>query len=196
MKMFVNILSVLRQKIDSHRYSMMAEFEKREELIKWIQFFRCGVFVETGTYLGLTTEAVCKYFDRCITIELDEKLYEKALQKFKGMPNVESYQGDSGSLLPELIRDINEPIFFWLDAHYSGGVTARGRMDSPIKSELAAIFDHPVKQHVILIDDARIFLGFKGYPTIRDLVKFVRARGKGYQMRIKDDIIRIFKDTI
>ena len=54
-----------------------------------------------------------------------------------------------------------EPVFmtalFWLDGHYSGGETAKGDADSPLREELEAIGRHPIKTHVIPIDDVRSF---------------------------------------
>lgn len=41
----------------------------------------------------------------------------------------------------------------WLDAHYSGGTTAKGKKSSPLKDELEIIKKHPIKNHIILIDD-------------------------------------------
>ena len=82
---------------------------------------------------------------------------------------------------------------FWLDAHYSSGVTARGVVDSPIAQELETIFSHPAKGHVILIDDAREFTGHGGYPTIEELYEFVLARKPGWRMLVYNDMIRIWE---
>ena len=78
-----------------------------------------------------------------------------------------------------------------MDAHYSGGITAKGKLDTPILEELHQILNHHVAGHVILIDDARFFVGRGGYPTleeIRDLVTLLRPRS---MFEIRDDIIRI-----
>ena len=67
---------------------------------------------------------------------------------------------------------------------------------TPILPELEAIFAHPIGSHVILIDDARAFLGMKGYPTIKKIERFVRKEGKGYKMIINNDIIVIYREEI
>jgi hypothetical protein len=68
-------------------------------------------------------------------------------------------------------------------------------VDSPILQELTRIFEHPIKEHVILIDDARDFLGVNGYPTVKALHRFVRARSP-YRMRISNDIIRLYNEEL
>jgi hypothetical protein len=46
---------------------------------------------------------------------------------------------------------------FWLDAHYSSRDTAKGEVSVPLLDELQVIASHPIKDHVILIDDYRLF---------------------------------------
>jgi len=88
---------------------------------------------------------------------------------------------------------VEKPCLFWLDGHYSGGNTAKGEKETPIMEELRQICAHPVKNHLILIDDAREFTGQNDYPTIESLRTFVGARLPGYGFDVKDDIIRIYK---
>ncbi len=80
-------------------------------------------------------------------------------------------------------------VLFWLDAHYSGGDTAHAKdCETPIKEELKTILnDNP--KHIILIDDARLFVGENDYPKLLTIEGFVKGFGK--KMEVKDDIIRI-----
>jgi hypothetical protein len=48
--------------------------------------------------------------------------------------------------------------------------------------------------HVILIDDAREFVGTNGYPTIKELKKLVLTKRKDWSFIVKYDIIRIHKN--
>ena len=50
-------------------------------------------------------------------------------------------QGDSGKVLSEILLEINEPAIFWLDGHYTAGITARGVKECPIFEELDCIFN-------------------------------------------------------
>src|SRR5262249_25014210 len=116
--------------------------------------FDLAIFVETGTFLCATVAAVADLFDRCFTIELSRPLWERATSTLASSKNVLCLLGDSGALLPEVLLQIEAPALFWLDAHASGGETINPERD-PIFDELAAIYAHPVKSHVVLIDDAR-----------------------------------------
>ncbi|HPV52071.1 MAG TPA: hypothetical protein PLN37_08320, partial [Smithella sp.] len=121
--------------------------------------YRQPVFIETGTYMGEMIDAVLNLFPKIISIEFDLKLAQRAKNKYSSMRHVTILQGDSGTLLPELLAGIKEPCLFWLDAHYSGGVTGQADSETPIVKEIKSILEHPCSDHVILIDDAREFTG-------------------------------------
>src|SRR5688572_15711107 len=113
----------------------------KEELIRdYAKRFRTEVLIETGTYLGDMIHAMRKSFTRIFSFELDEKLAAQARERFAGDKHVEIIQGDSGKLLGDCLATINEPCLFWLDGHYSGGITAKGSLETPIKNELQFIF--------------------------------------------------------
>jgi len=151
------------------------------------------VFIETGTYLGEMVCAVKDTFDKIYSIELSNELCKRARKKFVGYRHIIIINGDSAEVLPEILMHAKEPCLFWLDGHYSGGNTAKGEKETPIMEELKQICDHPVKNHVILIDDARLFTGKNDYPTIESLRTFIEARLPYYEFDVQDDIIRIYK---
>ncbi len=152
--------------------------------------FGIANFVETGTYLGDTLESIAKTGAKCLSIELDTKLYRFAHKRFSGWKNVELMQGNSGDLMHEVVRSLNEPTLFWLDGHYSGGITAQGHKDTPISEELSAILGHHVKGHVILIDDARCFNGMGDYPRLDQLIKQLNQHSH-YCCEVSCDMVRI-----
>ncbi|MEK7590050.1 MAG: hypothetical protein AAB475_02235 [Patescibacteria group bacterium] len=156
---------------------------------KYKKHFKVKTFIETGTYLGEMVDAVKDSFDKIYSIELNEELYKKAKNNFARFSNIEIMHGDSGEILPELLNNINEPILFWLDGHYSAGNTSKGSLNTPIIKELVTIFQHPIKQHIILIDDARLFNGADDYPTSVEVSTI--AEKYGYKQEIKKDIIII-----
>ena len=130
-------------------------------------------------------------FKQVYSIELSQEFYEKACYRFRNHGTVNLLQGDSGEVLPRIMRVLQQPAVFWLDGHYSYGETARGSKDCPIYEELDAIMI-PDSQlaHVLLIDDARCFVGEGDYPTIDDLTRYIQAKDSRYQVEVKDDIIR------
>lgn len=153
--------------------------------------YNLGVLVETGTYLGDMVFAMRNQFKRIESIELDESLYCLATLQFRPWSRIRIHQGDSAKVLPKILGTMNSPALFWLDGHYSGGVTAMGDKDSPILDELSAIARHPVHGHVILIDDARLFTGEGGYPSKDQFRSFVADNFPARDIQMKDDVFRI-----
>jgi len=153
--------------------------------------YRTPVLVETGTYLGEMIEAVKHDFQTIYSIELSRELHNAALRRFRGSPHVKLWQGDSTSVLPSIIAALESPCLFWLDAHYSAGITAKGATDTPIVRELEMIFDAGLGSNVVLIDDARCFNGDNDYPAIAELESWVHSRDVSCRFHVEDDIIRI-----
>jgi len=168
-------------------------FIKQGVVKEYAKKFSITILIETGTYLGEMISAVKDVFDEIYSIELDIDIFTNAKKKFVNIKNVHIILGDSSEILPELLTLIEQPCLFWLDGHYSGGITAKGDLNTPILNELKSIFPHKNKGHVILIDDARCFTGQEDYPTIRALKEFVIKNRPDYLFKVKDDIIRIHK---
>jgi hypothetical protein len=164
---------------------------KVKEIVNYAKKNNVDLFIETGTYLGDTVDSVIPYFRKIYSIELNEKLFNRASKLFRNDEKVEIIQGDSKIQLKKIMRQINKRAIFWLDAHYSGKGTARGKSDSPISSELETILNHKVKNHIILIDDARMFTGKGGYPKLKDLETEFKTRYPDKIFLVKNDIIRI-----
>jgi len=147
------------------------------------------ILIETGTYKGAMIISCKKLFKKLYSIELDKTLFESANQFFKSYNHIKN--GDSGEKIQSLLTEINEPCVFWLDGHYSGGITAKGDIETPIVAELEAILTHNIKNHVILIDDARLFNGENDYPTINALTLYVKNKDKSKTISVENDIIII-----
>lgn len=150
---------------------------------------RPSAFIETGTYHGETVEAVKHLYANVFSIEVDEALYRKACARFAADANVHIVQGDCASELPLILSELHEPAVFWLDGHYSGGETGKGVIEDPILISLNQIAAHPVKEHVIFIDDARTFDGREGRPDISDVFNHIKKINGRYVIRVQNDII-------
>jgi len=149
------------------------------------------ILVETGTYYGDMVEAMKDVFNQLYSIELSTELYKKAKKRFKGEKHIELICGDSGLELMNLMSKIDKPTLFWLDGHYSAGVTAKGEKDTPIYEELNHILNSTDKGHVIIIDDARCFGADPNYPSIKELCDFIKSKRANLDIVIQDDCIRV-----
>lgn len=146
--------------------------------------------VETGTFMGEMVEAQKKNFKEIISIEIGDDLFEQAKKRFRQDKNIRLIHGDSGKMLPQVVTTIKSPAIFWLDGHYSNGITAMGDTECPIFEELDAIFNNNNLDHILLIDDARCFTGENDYPTIEKLTEYVQRKKPLYNVEVKNDIIR------
>lgn len=194
-----NILEGYRIKNAHHRWisdgkpAPVPHAVKQMTVKTFAQKYAIRFFIETGTYLGDMVAAVSNDFDKIYSIELSEDLFKRAAKRFEGYKHINIVHGDSALVMPKILRSINVPCLFWLDGHYSAGVTAKGEKETPIWEELQHICDHPIKNHVILIDDASLFVGKNDYPTLESLQKFVESRFPGYMFEVRDDMIQIYK---
>jgi hypothetical protein len=168
---------------------------KQAILLGYQRRHRFRTFVETGTFTGEMVAAMRPHFQQIISIEMAPAIYETARRRFEGDSAVRLLLGDSGALLPQVVATLDHPAMFWLDGHYMGGHTARAGLDSPIKTELASLLRHPIRGHLILIDDARLFTGVEGYPTIEELRAWVSRERPGSRLTVEADIIRCSFDA-
>ena len=141
--------------------------------------------------MGDMIDATKHSFDVIYSVELDDAYHQTAVRMFAELAHVVLRKGDSSTVIPALVQEIDEPALFWLDAHYSSGRTARGEENSPILKELVPILTAEQRGHIVLIDDAREFLGLDGYPTITRLGDIVSDYRPDLVMTIDADVIRI-----
>lgn len=135
-----------------------------EYIKNFINKLHVPIFIETGTAGGESIIKASELFKVCHTIEIvedrvpkfDPQNPEKGGRIFA--PNIDFHTGDSGKLLKSIVSKYpNDWIFFWLDAHWSEPHEApEGTDECPILKEIDSI-DHA--KSIIMIDDARLFLG-------------------------------------
>ncbi len=156
---------------------------------------KCGirVFIETGTFLGDMVAAVTNDFERIYSMEFSEDLFNRAAKKFEGHHHVTILHGESSQIMPDLLRHIDVPCLFWLDGHYSSGDSEKGKREATILKELKQIFNHPIKNHVILIDDAHLITEKNDSPTLKFLRNCAERGLSDHEFDVRNDIIRIYK---
>jgi hypothetical protein len=148
------------------------------------------ILVETGTYKGDMVKAQLNNFEKIYSIELGKLLWEKATFRFRKNNHIKILNGDSGSVLSDVVPMLEKKSLFWLDGHYSAGITAKGELNCPVYKELSNIFNSPLN-HLIIIDDARLFVGKDDYPSIEELTKFVNNHKSNASITVIDDLIII-----
>lgn len=176
--------------------------EKRAVIDSYLFKTQIKYFVETGTFLGDTVAFFKDKFEKVFSIELNADLAKDATDRFKGDENVSIIHGDSGRVLEKLVKDISAPTFYWLDGHYSSEFyvgskyvkTARADKDTPVLKELEVLLNDGF-QHLILVDDARLFNGEGDYPTITQIRKLVSQSNFLYQVFVEKDIIHIIPEN-
>jgi hypothetical protein len=133
---------------------------------------QCTTFIETGSWFGAIPFALQTYFKILYTIEIDGWLYEKTRKRLRNVNNVFCFHGDSADVIPALLPTVHEPILYWLDAHYSRGVSGIGNEDTPILKELDAIFSHEfILDSVVIIDDADCYGSLDEYPVVNTILE-------------------------
>jgi len=191
-KQFVRDFQYALNSREHSLFNHLLPHEKRDRLAAHASRF--DNFVETGTYLGETTAAMAAVYRNIYTVEIHSELARKAAERFAGQDYIRCFQGDSAKVLPGIVAQLDGPAVFWLDAHYSGPRTGKaGSRETPIEEELSTIFESDSKEHLIFIDDARLFVGKNSYPKLGRLWKFVRTHSP-YSMAVRDDIIRLYRD--
>lgn len=169
-------------------------FVRRAMLLAEARAMEALVFVETGTFLGDTTWAFRCSFEKVHTIEVEATLAQLARERFAGDPRIEVIEGDSSQVLPELCDRLSGPCLFYLDGHYSGGITGMGEQECPILQELDVILARTRVKFRIVIDDARLFGTDPAYPTLEKLHAHLEERDAKLVMRVENDAILITRN--
>ena len=153
---------------------------------------RGATWVETGTYLGGTAKRLAKMASKLYTIEPEPGLYAAAKKLLDSRANVEPIHGRSEDVFPTLLPKLTGDVCFWLDGHYSAGITYKGPQDCPVVEELAAISRNlaAMSKVVVMVDDIRCFdpriPAFSQYPSVDVLVDW--ARDNRFTWYIEHDI--------
>ncbi len=123
----------------------------------------CNVFIESGTYTGMSFRRALRsrIFERLYTVEIVPELHRRLVEAYPETPSRQVFLGTSHEVFREHIFPLcsrEDRVFFWLDAHFSGGDTGGAEFPCPLLAELGAIRQHcPSSSLVIAIDDTDDF---------------------------------------
>jgi hypothetical protein len=164
------------------------------DLVAYLQRrFAIPCFFETGTLLGETTGWAAQRFEHVITVESAREFFEVAKARFSDQPRVRTLFGDSRSQLKALAASLPVTLF-WLDAHWSGDVTAGEHDECPLLGEIAEIA-RDLDRHFVMIDDARLFLApphpphkVDHWPSLCQITDALRTHHQPYVV-VQDDVL-------
>jgi hypothetical protein len=158
-------------------------------------------WVETGTYMGDTTQWLAKRFSYVVSLEPDEMLFKKASIRLGNRENIRLLNETSEEGLAHAIDLLDSTaVNFWLDGHFSSGSTYQGTQDTPIHYELHTISEFlnskRLTEVAVFIDDVRLFVtqhrerpgdtSREGYPSLYSLCSW--AENQGLVWTIEHDI--------
>jgi len=162
--------------------------------------YKIPFFVETGTASGDSIRAIYQRFLKVWTVELIEGRQEESAHD-----NIKWMVGDSVQLLPQIIEELkNQPAYnsedcytlFYLDAHYSDDVpNDSGYPECPLLKEIECVAENGYRS-IIIIDDARLFLGQpphphnpEEWPSVLEVFMLLKEKFPYHHITITDDYI-------
>jgi 16S rRNA A1518/A1519 N6-dimethyltransferase RsmA/KsgA/DIM1 with predicted DNA glycosylase/AP lyase activity len=120
MKLYNKIKNKIKRYFKKPIEIIVPDYEvKKNTLNGYKNKYGLNVLVETGTFMGDTVEYFKDRMKKIISIELAEDLAKRAQKRFENNQNIKIINGDSGKVLKDIVKEINEPILFWLNGHYS-----------------------------------------------------------------------------
>jgi len=165
-----------------------------------IEKYKVPFLVETGSAGGDSARSAASKFEKIWTIELID-----GRQETEDAPiNISFLVGDSVKLLPTIISELIELkgdneyqwVLFYLDAHYSDDVPNESEYpECPVLEEIKCIAEYGYNS-IIIIDDARLFLGQPPYPhnpeewpSVLEIFTLLKEKFPYHHITITDDYI-------
>jgi hypothetical protein len=114
------------------------------EITKLIEKFSIKRIIETGTYKGWSTKEFATICDKIDTIEINSTYIQEAYDFLKEVENVNIHEGSSPDVMRNIIKEGEENLLIFLDAHWENYW--------PVKDELNVIIEKNIRP-VICIHD-------------------------------------------
>lgn len=152
------------------------------------------IFIEAGTYFGVTADRCAQIFDQVYTIEINPALAQKASDFLKPRKNVNVIQGDALTVLPQLLQKNGiENAFIYLDGHACDSTSVYD-LPEPAVEELAALSRYQEKINAIVIDDFRNFGVEEKFPSKSALIKTAEDHfGNDFDISVQWDQLVILR---
>lgn len=166
----------------------------KEVVLQFKQKGNITNFVETGTFRGGTCFWAGAHFEKVYTIEIDPEISRSTAARPECPKNISFFVGNSKDVLPEVVTLLQGRSIFWLDGHWCNVTEIGKEMECPLIDEIKALKD--LSDAVILIDDARAFLGplppphnHADWPTVDEIFLLLKQQYPQHLVTIADDVI-------
>lgn len=126
---------------------------RRKLFLSLVRTCRPAAIIETGTYLGVSTEFIAEVYKLPVySVESSPRNFGFATVRLRKHRNVRLSLGDSREFLKKFIagdrvRYVGRPVLFYLDAHWGEAL--------PLADELANIFG-AISHAITMIDDFEV----------------------------------------
>ena len=128
------------------------------------------MFVEAGTWRGDTVAFFHPHTSRIFSVELDDRMYAYAAERFRNDPKVTIVHGDAAAEIPAAVAEAGTAPLVYLDAHHTGTLTP-GDVTEPAPVILTLLGPVAPPGTTIVVDDLRLYGAAEGYPTLDTLTK-------------------------
>lgn len=147
------------------------------QIIPWIFKYNTRIFFETGTGLGsgLMRMIQPEYGQELlISCDIDKELAEHSKTTFSFDTRVHIFNEEGPALLERLLPSIplNNPIFFWLDSHFSNSDYNLGHKPLVSHSEGDPDIRLPAMNELKIIKRLRTDLGAKDFILLDDAMLY------------------------
>ena len=136
-----------------------------------------ALWIESGTYIGDTTGFLARNFPNVHTIEPSNECLKIAKRNLTRLKNIYFHDGTSEERLNDILKNLSGNVCFWLDGHFSDGITFCGKNHCPLFDELDIISKNisRFEKIVIFIDDVSAGFTLKeSYPDINFYVDWAK----------------------
>ena len=156
----------------------------KEQIKKIVGDRKIYTAFETGTYRGEQLKVISDCFEATYGIEINEYYAEMSQ---KNAPNTYVHYGSTLDVLPEYCEKINEPVCFFLDAHYCKVNPPIPKTEFPLWQELEMIKSRN-KPDIVIVDDVHTF------GKVRDELRY-KEGAKEWESVTPKNLKAIFPDA-
>ncbi len=171
--------------------------EKHKVFIQYKDTYRLNVLIEMQHGGNNIADELRKGFRQLYTIQYAaDEINVVATASIKGRQTTVQ-EGSISKVLKDTVEALQEPALIWLDgschSNAENADTSKEDSDSTgfgMYDELDSLLTSS-QMNVICINDARLFKGKNGYPSVEQIEDIVRNSRRPYMIFVREDMIHI-----